>query len=44
MRIKEVRAALIDITPRLKTRPRTPPSTQRVGTVSPMSRYPEFEK
>jgi L-rhamnonate dehydratase len=43
VKIKEIRAAAIDLTPRPTTQPRVP--RQPVdGFVSPMSRYPEFKR
>jgi len=43
MRIKEVQAAEIDITPRPKTKPRTPRLAESVEGITPMSRYPAFK-
>ncbi len=43
MKIKEIRAAAIDITPRPKTPPRVPRQATP-GFVSPMSRYPDFPR
>lgn len=43
MKIKEIRAATIDITPRPTTPPRVP-RQQVDGFVSPMARYPEFKR
>lgn len=43
MRIKEIRAAAIDITPRPRTAPRVPRQPAD-GFVSPMARYPEFRR
>ena len=43
MKIKDVRAAVIDITPRPKTTPRVPRQTVD-GFISPMARYPEFKR
>ena len=41
MKIKEIRASAIDMTPRPTTRPRVPRQESN-GFVSPMNRYPEF--
>lgn len=43
MKIKEVRAVEIDITPRPKTPPRKPSRRMSIETIAPMSRYPEFK-
>ncbi|HVC34059.1 MAG TPA: mandelate racemase/muconate lactonizing enzyme family protein [Chloroflexota bacterium] len=43
MKIKEVRAAAVDVTPRPTTPPRVPRQTVN-GFVSPMSRYPEMPR
>lgn len=43
MKIKEVRAVEIDITPRPKTRPRKPSRAGSMEMIAPMSRYPEFK-
>jgi L-rhamnonate dehydratase len=43
VKIKEIRAAAIDITPRPKTAPRVPKQSV-AGFVSPMARYPEFAR
>ena len=43
MKIKEIRAAAIDIAPRPTTAPRVPKQTVE-GFVSPMARYPEFAR
>ena len=43
MKIKEIRAAAIDVTPRPKTPPRVP-RREVPGFVSPMSRYPDFPR
>ena len=43
MKIKEIRAAAIDITPQPTTTPRVP-RQQVEGFVSPMARYPEFKR
>ncbi|HUV93723.1 MAG TPA: enolase C-terminal domain-like protein [Anaerolineae bacterium] len=42
MRIKEIRAVLIDIAPRPTTKPRTHRLAEGAEFISPMSRYPEF--
>ena len=39
MKIKEVRAALVDIAPRMTTAPRVPKNPSE-GFASPMQRYP----
>jgi len=44
MRIREIRAALVDITPRPKTKPRAPRLAEGGEFISPMSRYPEFRE
>lgn len=44
MKIKEIRAAAIDITPNPKTAPRVPKRSDTPDWVSPMNRYPEFQK
>jgi L-rhamnonate dehydratase len=43
VKIKEIRAATIDLRPRPTTRPRVP-KLQTEGFVSPMARYPEFRR
>ncbi len=43
MRIKDVRAALVDITPHPKTQPRVP-KVSNEGFHAPMSRYPEMRR
>lgn len=43
MKIKEVRAVEIDITPRPKTPPRKPSRAESIEMITPMSRYPEFK-
>jgi len=43
MKIKEVRAVEIDITPKPKTPPRKPSRAESIEMVAPMSRYPEFK-
>ncbi len=43
MKIKEIRAAAIDVTPRPATAPRVP-KLDTADWVSPMMRYPEFRK
>jgi len=43
VKIKEVRAVEIDITPRPKTPPRKPNRAGSIEMIAPMSRYPEFK-
>ena len=43
MKIKEIRAATVDLTPRPRTQPRVPKQPTE-GFVSPMARYPEFKR
>lgn len=43
MKIKEIRVAAVDLTPRPKTAPRVPKQSVE-GFVSPMHRYPEFRR
>ena len=43
MKIKEIRAIEIDITPRPKRPPRQPSRAESIETIAPMSRYPEFK-
>ena len=43
MKIKEIRAATVDLTPRPRTQPRVPRQPTE-GFVSPMARYPEFKR
>ena len=43
MQIKKIRAAVIDVTPRRKTRPRVPRMTDAEEFISPMSRYSAFK-
>ena len=43
MKIKEIRAVAVDVTPRPKTTPRVPRQATN-GFVSPMARYPEFPR
>lgn len=44
MKIKEIRAQLVDITPRPKTKPRTSQVAEGAEFISPMSGYPEFDR
>lgn len=44
MKIKEIRAFAIDVTPPQKTQPRVPQLSGDTSFVSPMRRYPEFAK
>ena len=44
MRIKEIRAFPIDVTPHQTTKPRVPQKTGDTSFVSPMRRYAEFPK
>ena len=44
MRIEQIRAFPIDVTPQQKTQPRVPQQTGDSSFVSPMRRYPEFTK
>ena len=43
MKIKNIRAVAVDITPQQKTEPRVP-KLPTDGFVSPMERYPELKK
>ena len=43
MRIKDVRAALIEITPKPRTKPRVPRKDEGAEFISPMSRYSQFK-
>src|SRR5437588_11304534 len=43
MKIKEIRAATVDVTPRPKTPPRVPRQPTN-GFVSPMARYPDVQR
>ncbi|MBT4500866.1 MAG: hypothetical protein HOC74_24265 [Gemmatimonadetes bacterium] len=43
MKIKEIRAVAVDLTPRQTTQPRVP-KVQTDGFVSPMERYPELKR
>jgi L-rhamnonate dehydratase len=43
VKIKEIRAATVDLTPRPRTQPRVPKQPTE-GFVSPMARYPEFKR
>ncbi len=43
MKIREIRAAAVDIRPQTKTQPRVP-RVPNDGFVSPMARYPEFRR
>lgn len=43
MKIKEIRAAAVDVTPHPRTTPRVPRQTVN-GFVSPMARYPDFPR
>jgi len=43
VKIKEVRAVEIDITPRPTTPPRKPSRAETIEVITPMSRYPEFK-
>ena len=44
MKIKELSAAAVDIAPQTRTKPRVPRQANTPDWVSPMMRYPEFEK
>lgn len=44
MKIRSIRAAVVDITPRLVTSPRVPRRDDDPGFISPMERYPEFHR
>lgn len=44
MKIKEVRAVEIDITPRPKTSPRRSSQVERIDATSPMARYPAYKE
>lgn len=44
MRIKEVKASLVDITPRPRTAPRVPRRPEAGGFISPMWRYPDLAR
>ncbi len=43
MKIKEIRAVSVDLTPKPKTSPRKPSRRMSIESVAPMSRYPEFK-
>ncbi len=43
MKIKEIRAVAVDLTPQAKTKPRVP-QRETNGFISPMARYPEFSR
>lgn len=43
MKIKEIRAVAVDLTPPQKTKPRVP-KQETDGFISPMARYPEFNR
>jgi hypothetical protein len=43
VKIKEIRAALVDITPQPKTAPRVPRQPTE-GFASPMQRYPDLKR
>ena len=43
MKIKEIRAALVDIAPQPKTAPRVPRQPTE-GFASPMQRYPDLKR
>ena len=44
MKIKEIKAAEINITPTPKTKPRSLPPPDRPDSPSPMARYPAYRK